>query len=154
MSLILSPETDLFETDAAVLVNTVNCVGVMGKGVALSFKQRWPHLMPPYQKLCSERKILPGTCTYVRMSPETDKISGVLLLATKDHWRNQSQIEWIDSGLAQMAEVISGRQISKVACPWPGCGNGGLNREAVQPLLEKHLSELEKLRPNLSAKCL
>lgn len=135
------PRADMFQQVAYTLVNTVNCVGIMGKGVALGFKQRWPRMIPQYKQMCRDGTITPGSCTIVRLRVRMDEDLTGLFLATKNHWIDPSRIEWIDSALASMSEIINENtgRFGTIAMPWPGCGNGGLERRHVKPLLEKHL---------------
>jgi O-acetyl-ADP-ribose deacetylase (regulator of RNase III) len=130
---------DLFRADAQTLVNTVNCVGIMGRGVALEFKRRFPIMFTDYALRCRRGEVRPGTA-YLYVDPA----SGVRIvnLATKDHWRCGSKLEWIDAGLACLAAHAVEWEITSLALPPPGCGNGGLDWADVRPLVEKHLDGL------------
>lgn len=129
---------NLFESKAQTLVNTVNCVGVMGKGVALSFKKKFPEMYKDYRKLCHDGKMNPGKLTlYKETTP------WVLNFPTKRHWRANSKIEDIELGLIKLAKRYQEWGIKSLAMPALGCGYGGLNWEDVRPLIEKYLSDLE-----------
>lgn len=151
MPVIYAPKQDMFKTGAEVLVNTINCIGVMGKGVALQFRQRYGDaLMVDYRRLCNRGYFQPGRCKFFKMGIESidkknvtpDNIYAILMFATKDHWRDPSKLEWIETGLQDMRKIIELRQLETVAMPWPGCGAGGLKREEVKPLIDKYLGDL------------
>lgn len=125
------PGRDLTADDADLLVNTVNTVGVMGRGVALAFKNRWPVIMPPYRQACSSRALRAGGCMLFRL-PDGRRWAA---LATKAHWRDPSQFPWIETGLTQLAALAAGAGINSIAIPPPGCGNGGLDWSRVEPMV-------------------
>lgn len=120
----------IFDSGCPVLVNTVNCVGVMGRGLALGFKQEFPEMFEEYRELCCLKKIQPGKLWVWRSGLVT-----VVNFPTKDHWRHPSKMEWIDVGLQLLAKCPEG----PVAMPYPGCGFGGLRREDVRPLIDQYL---------------
>ena len=130
----------LFSSHAQVITNTVNCVGVMGKGVALEFKKRHPALFADYQARCAKGAVRVGQ-PYLWEDDRTQ----VLNFPTKDHWRNPSRLEWIDSGLRYLADHYGTLGIHSLAMPPLGCGNGGLSWADVKPLLIKHLGEIPDL---------
>ncbi len=128
---------DLFESHAEVLVNTVNCKGVMGKGIALEFKHRFPDCYPKYKKSCHGGSLKPGGIIYIdRRDLFNNK--DIAHFATKNHWRGKSELQWIDSGLGILIDELSKRHIRSVAMPALGCGLGGLNWNDVKPLVEKY----------------
>ncbi|MEA9773460.1 macro domain-containing protein [Xanthomonas campestris pv. raphani] len=139
---------DMFLTNADAIVNTVNCVGVMGKGVALEFKRRWPENYKLYKKVCDRRELRPGQMlTYDRGSMfESDQPRFLINFPTKDHWRAKSKIEYIESGLDALVDEIKRRSIKSVAVPPLGCGNGGLDWSIVKPLIIRKLSVLSGVR--------
>ena len=129
---------NLFESPAHVLVNTVNTVGVMGKGVAKDFKRLFPDMFHQYQSMCESKRLQIGTL-FLYKSPN----KWVLNFPTKQSWRNPSRVEFIESGLKKLVSIYSDRGISNLAMPLIGCGNGELDwRTQVGPLVEKHLSKL------------
>ncbi|MCI6744776.1 macro domain-containing protein [Stecheria intestinalis] len=130
-------EGDMFKSPAQVLVNTVNTVGVMGKGVALEFKKRYPDMFQAYREVCDKRKLKIGT---LMLFYEPDH--WVLLFPTKENWRNPSRIEYIEAGLAKFRRTYAEKGITSVAFPRLGCGNGELNWSDVQPVMEKFLQDL------------
>jgi O-acetyl-ADP-ribose deacetylase (regulator of RNase III) len=129
--------TSLLESSAQTVVNTVNCVGVMGKGIAHAFKQRYPAMFSAYKKLCDDHLLQPGTLWLWRGGDQW-----VLNFPTKLHWRNPSRIEWIEAGLKKFIAEYEKRGITEISFPRLGCGNGGLNWEDVRPLMERYLTNL------------
>ncbi|MCF8869723.1 type II toxin-antitoxin system antitoxin DNA ADP-ribosyl glycohydrolase DarG [Xanthomonas campestris] len=141
---ILFENGNLFESTSEAIVNTVNCVGVMGKGVALEFKKRWPENYKFYKKACDAGALRPGTLLiFDRNSLLLNPTPRFLInFPTKDHWRAKSRIEYIELGLNALVEDIRRLGISSVAIPPLGCGNGGLDWDLVRPLIVSKLSEL------------
>ncbi|WP_204377182.1 type II toxin-antitoxin system antitoxin DNA ADP-ribosyl glycohydrolase DarG [Xanthomonas nasturtii] len=139
---------DMFLTNADAIVNTVNCVGVMGKGVALEFKRRWPENYKFYKKACDKRELRPGKMlTYDRGSIfDSDRPRFLINFPTKDHWRSKSKIEYIEAGLDALIDEIISRSIKSIALPPLGCGNGGLDWAVVRPLIIQKLSVLSGVR--------
>lgn len=130
---------DITRDPADLLVNTVNCVGVMGAGVALAFKTRWPSVMAPYKAACASKQLQPGQCMLFDL-PDGRLWAG---LATKDHWRNPSRMDWIRTGLNQLAALAAQRGVRRIAIPAPGCGLGGLSWADVRPLVLDSLKDFE-----------
>lgn len=128
---------DIFKSPAQVLVNTVNTVGVMGKGVALEFKKQYPDMFMAYERVCNEKLLDIGTLMLWK-SPE----KWILLFPTKKHWRNPSKIEYIEAGLKKFVDTYLEKGITSIAFPRLGCGNGGLKWTEVQPLMEQYLKKL------------
>lgn len=129
---------NIFESTAEVIVNPVNCVGVMGKGLALEFKNKYPQMFFYYQEACQKRTLTPGRLMLV---DETDK--KILLFPTKVHWRYPSKIDYIKRGIEDFVKNYQNLKIKSVAFPRLGCGLGGLNwNNEVKPLLLKYLSNL------------
>lgn len=122
---------DVTLDDADLLVNTVNAVGVMGKGVALAFRQRWAGIMSPYQAACRSGALTAGGCLLMPLADGRRWAA----LATKDHWRDPSRLEWIASGVATLALRARVAGIRSIAIPPPGCGLGGLRWLDVRPLV-------------------
>jgi O-acetyl-ADP-ribose deacetylase (regulator of RNase III) len=126
---------NLLEANAEALVNTVNCVGVMGKGIALQFKQAFPENFTQYQKACNAELLKPGKMlTYF-----TGSLFGlkyIINFPTKRHWKGKSQLEDIDLGLKSLVEEVRQLEIKSIAIPPLGCGNGGLNWNDVKQRIE------------------
>ena len=136
--MILYVEGDLFQSPAQVLVNTVNTVGVMGKGVALDFKKLFPDMYKQYRLLCEQGKFATGML-WLYKSPN----KWVLNFPTKKHWRNPSKIEYVEAGLKKFVQIYARMGIHSIAFPPLGCGNGQLDFETqVQPLMHKYLRNL------------
>jgi len=132
---------NLLEADAEALVNTVNCVGYMGKGIALQFKQAFPDNFATYQKACRAGEVRPGVMLVV----PTGSMAGpkyIINFPTKRHWRGKSRIEDIESGLEALAREVHERGIASIAVPPLGCGLGGLGWNEVRPRIEHHLGAL------------
>ena len=136
--MILYVQGDLFQSPAQVLVNTVNTVGVMGKGVALQFKRHFPEMYAKYGELCEKGDFNVGSL-WLYKTPN----KWVLNFPTKKHWRQPSRIEYVESGMKKFVETYSSMGIHSIAFPPLGCGNGQLDfRSQVQPLMEKYLQPL------------
>lgn len=129
---------NLLDDDAELLVNTVNCVGVMGKGLALQFARRYPQILSRYREACRTRELRPGAI--LRHPLASGRV--IVSFPTKDDWRNPSRIEWIDTGLATLARSIQRHGHTSAAIPPLGCGLGGLRWADVRPLIERHMGDL------------
>ncbi|MCG7904842.1 MAG: macro domain-containing protein [Candidatus Thiodiazotropha weberae] len=136
---------NLLEAEVEALVNTVNTVGVMGKGIALMFKERFAHNMDEYAQACKKRKVQTGkmfvTETHELMGPKW-----VINFPTKQHWRNPSKLEWIIEGLEDLKRFIIEQQVKSIAIPPLGSGNGGLDWKVVRREIEQHLQDLEEVQ--------
>jgi O-acetyl-ADP-ribose deacetylase (regulator of RNase III) len=131
-------DISVFDSPAQTLVNTVNTVGVMGKGIALIFKQLYPEMYSEYHKLCDEKKFSIGML-YIYRTP--NKI--IVNFPTKNHWRNPSRLGYIETGLKKFIDHYQNYGISSISFPQLGCGNGELDWERqVQPLMERYLKDL------------
>lgn len=136
--MILYVKGNLFQSPAQVLVNTVNTVGVMGKGVALEFKKLYPEMYKEYRKLCEQGQFEIGKL-WLYKSPN----KWVLNFPTKKHWRNPSKTSYIEAGLKKFVESYIDLDIHSIAFPPLGCGNGQLDFESqVKPLMEQYLRNL------------
>lgn len=135
---------DMFEEPTEAIVNTVNCVGVMGKGVALEFKRRWPENFKAYKRLCDDKKLSPGHVFVFDNSSflEPSKHRFLINFPTKDHWRSRSKIEYVRDGLVDLIEKVREMDIKSIAIPPLGCGNGGLDWNEVRPLIEDAAAKL------------
>ena len=130
--------TPLLDSPAQTLVNPVNTVGVMGKGLALAFKQRYPAMYQEYRRLCQQGRLQIGRL-HVYQAP--GKI--IVNFPTKKHWRQPSRIEYIEAGLEAFVTTYQDYDISGVAFPQLGCGYGGLGwKEEVKPVMEQYLKGL------------
>lgn len=130
---------DLFSSRCRTLVCTVNCRGVMGKGIALEFKRRYPAMFEDYRKACRLGMLRPGRL-YLWTEPLLPR--EVLCFPTKDDWRLPSRIEWIEAGLEKFRENAG--RFESVAFPKLGCNNGGLSWTDVRPVMENALAPLSE----------
>lgn len=129
---------DLFESNAQTLVNTVNTVGVMGKGIALGFKKRFPDMYADYQARCERGEVQLGRpYLFRRLVPPW-----IINFPTKGHWRARSRLADVEQGLRYLADHIEEWGVESLAVPPLGCGEGGLEWRVVGPTLYEHLSGL------------
>ena len=148
--MIIRAQGDLLAADVDALVNTVNCVGVMGKGIALQFKRRYPDVFKEYERACKAGEVQIGRMLVV----PTHQMTGprwVIHFPTKKHWRSPSQLDYIDAGLADLCEVIKDLELTSIAVPPLGAGNGGLDWAIVQPRIEDALAALPSVDVRLYA---
>jgi len=130
-------ETDLFASPAQTLVNTVNTVGVMGKGIAKSFKQRYPDMFAEYKRLCDQKSLGIGSLMLWRGADHW-----VLNFPTKTTWRLPSKLSYIEEGLKKLTMSYDDLGITSISFPPLGCGNGNLDWSEVKPLMERYLRDL------------
>lgn len=131
---------NIFNSNAMAIVNTVNCVGAMGKGIALDFKLRYPEMFKEYQKICFKHLLKPG-----QILPYTKSSPIILNFAIKDDWKDPSRVEWIEETLQKFVANYHALGITSVAFPWMGAMNGGLPFEVIQQLTRKYLSKLDDI---------
>jgi O-acetyl-ADP-ribose deacetylase (regulator of RNase III) len=132
---------DLFKSKAQVLVNPVNCVGVMGAGIAKEFKRRFPKMFVAYKKACDEGKLHPGTLMLWKDRESLDRY--VLNFPTKKHWRSKSKLVWIEEGMQFFTKHHKEWNIRSIAFPALGCGKGGLDWKDIKPIFKKYLSDVD-----------
>lgn len=135
---------DILSTDVEALVNTVNCVGVMGRGVALAFKEAFPENYKVYRTACERNEVQPGRM-FVFETGYMANPKYIINFPTKRHWHGKSRIEDIEAGLVALAKEIRDRKIQSIAIPPLGSGLGGLDWREVRPRIERRLSELDEL---------
>lgn len=127
---------NLLNDSSDALVNTVNTVGVMGKGIALQFKQAYPKMFQEYVKSHKIGKLEIGRMHVYQL----DELVGpkyIINFPTKQHWREPSKLEYIEKGLSDLVKIVDELNLQTIALPPLGCGNGGLQWAQVQPLIEK-----------------
>lgn len=151
---------DLFQSGAEALVNPVNCVGVMGKGLALQFKERFPSNFDVYKSVCERNGVKLGrmlVCDYSSSRVVSASWGSVIPCGdgtralprciinfpTKGHWRDKSELRHIEAGLVSLSQCIKDEGIHSIAVPPLGCGLGGLNWYDVRPLIERELGGLD-----------
>lgn len=132
---------NLLDVSADALVNTVNEVGVMGKGIALQFRDAFPDSAREYMEAASEGRVTVGK-VFVTKNPSLLKPHWILHFPTKRHWRQPSELAWIRDGLKDLARILSSKRIHSIALPPLGCGNGGLEWSQVKREIEGALSGL------------
>jgi len=131
---------NIFNTKAMAVVNTVNCVGAMGKGIALEFKLRYPEMFKEYQKICLEKRLRPG-----QILPYRKSNPWILNFAIKDDWKDPSKEEWVEETLSKFRSSYKQLGITSVAFPWMGAMNGGIPIETIKFLTRKYLQDLEDI---------
>ena len=129
---------DIFESKAQVIVNTVNCQGIMGKGLALAFKQKYPNMFKVYQQECRTGKLHIGKPTLYQESTPW-----ILNFPTKDSWRSNSKLEYLQKGLEFFVDHYKNAGIKSIAFPKLGTQNGKLSWDEVGPLMAEYLSQLD-----------
>ena len=131
---------NIFNTKAQVVVNTVNCVGVMGKGIALVYKLRYPKMFDLYQEYCKSNLIGIGKLCLYKGEPDAP---WVLNFPTKFHWKYPSKLEYVEKGLQKFMDTYKNQGIKSIAFPLLGAHNGGLDRDDVYQLMTSYLSKCE-----------
>lgn len=133
---------NLLEAHSEALVNTVNTVGIMGKGIALQFKERFPLNFKIYSAACKKGEVITGKMLVVDEVTFTG-VKTIINFPTKTEWYKKSQYSYIEDGLKDLVNVIREKNIKSIAIPPLGCGNGGLKWEKVKVLIEQYLGSLE-----------
>jgi O-acetyl-ADP-ribose deacetylase (regulator of RNase III) len=136
---------NLLRADTEALVNTVNCVGFMGRGIAAQFKRQFPANFKAYETACKREELVPGRMLVVETGQLTNP-RWIVNFPTKRHWRGKSRIEDIESGLRALVREVRDRGIRSIAIPPLGCGLGGLEWRDVRPRIEHAFAELTEVR--------
>lgn len=132
---------NLLTADVEALVNAVNTVGVMGKGIALQFKQTYPEMFREYARAARDGEVQIGTM-HVWATGATSGLRFIINFPTKRHWRSASRLDDVAAGLPALVEAIERNDIRSVAIPALGCGHGGLDWADVEPLIRQALQPL------------
>lgn len=148
--MITITEGNLLKADAEALVNTVNCVGHMGKGIALQFKKAFPENYEAYRKACAADEVQPGSM-FIYATGTMFKPRYIINFPTKRHWRGKSRYEDIEMGLKALVEDIQRLGIQSVAVPPLGCGLGGLDWQRVRKMIESAFSDVPNIEVHLFA---
>ncbi len=135
---------DILRADVEALVNTVNCVGIMGRGIALQFKNAFPANFKAYDAACARNEVQPGKM-FVFETRELTRPKFIINFPTKRHWRGKSRMEDIDSGLNALVEEVRNRGIRSIAIPPLGSGLGGLNWAEVRPRIVEAFHDVDDL---------
>lgn len=136
--MIIFKDGDIFKDTSEAIVNAVNCVGVMGKGIALKFKENYPNNYTIYKTACDHKEVKIGKMFVYK---ESNKL--IINFPTKEHWRNDSKLEYIEEGLKDLVKVLQSLNIESIAMPAIGCGSGGLNWNRVKKTIEKYLTDVD-----------
>jgi O-acetyl-ADP-ribose deacetylase (regulator of RNase III) len=134
---------NIMDSSAEALVNTVNTVGVMGKGIALQFKQAFPHNFNVYKQACVNGQLTTGKILAVKDSELLLGERLIINFPTKQHWKTPSRYEYVESGLIALVAYLKINPVKSLAMPALGCGNGGLEWQKVKLLIEQHLAGLD-----------
>lgn len=140
--MIKSKTGDLLQSRAEALVNPVNCVGVMGKGLALQFKKKYPFVFDAYRRDCLDGLVKPGVMGIHPISIVPPP-RFVINFPTKRDWRESSRMEDIEAGLTSLAHAVQRLKLQSIAIPQLGCGLGGLLWSDVRPKIEKIFAPLD-----------
>jgi O-acetyl-ADP-ribose deacetylase (regulator of RNase III) len=136
---------DILHADAEAIVNTVNCVGIMGRGIALQFRKAFPENYKAYKAACNRGELQPGKMFVFDLN-RFQHPRFIINFPTKRHWRGKSRIEDIKVGLKALIEEVRRLKIQSIAIPPLGCGLGGLDWDEVRPLIEQAFHELPEAR--------
>jgi O-acetyl-ADP-ribose deacetylase (regulator of RNase III) len=134
---------NIFEAKTQAIVNPVNCKGVMGKGIAITIKIKYPDVFNAYEDDCDRGLYKPGGVRIYRQTSKDKLPMYVVCFATKDHWNEPSNLDWIKVGLSNLAEVIHFNGIKSISLPKLGCGNGKLEWKDVKSLIQEALSDID-----------
>jgi O-acetyl-ADP-ribose deacetylase (regulator of RNase III) len=136
---------DILEADVEALVNPVNTVGVMGAGLALRFKHKYPEMYQEYRVACRQKALDVGYIKVHQLKrlPGVTQPRMVISFPTKRHWQKPSRLEWVDQGLVRLRGTVEALQIRSIAIPPLGCGLGGLNWADVRGLIGERLGDLD-----------
>lgn len=141
---------DLLQSGAEAVINTVNCVGVMGKGIALQFKQAFPRNYDAYRRACDAGEVRLGEM-FVFGTGSMINPRWIINFPTKGHWKAKSRLSDIETGLEDLKRVILENGIRSIAVPPLGCGNGGLDWAEVEPVIRRALGDLDQVDVRLFA---
>jgi O-acetyl-ADP-ribose deacetylase (regulator of RNase III) len=131
---------NIFNTKCQTIVNTVNCVGVMGKGIAFVHRLRYPRMYEEYKEHCKNKLIKIGS---LWLYTKQENAPWILSFPTKFHWKYPSKIEWIEQGLQKFVETYRKKGVTSIAFPLLGTHNGGLDTDEVKKLMDEYLSKCE-----------
>ncbi len=134
---------NLFESKAEAYVNTVNTVGVMGKGIALQFKKLFPNNFKKYKELCDKKEFNIGQLLVIKDQNTITGEKTIINFPTKKHWKSPSEYEYIESGLNDLVKIINEYKIKSIAIPPLGSGNGGLQWSKVKSIIKEKLESIE-----------
>ena len=140
MANIVEIRGNIFESSCQTIVNTVNCVGVMGKGIAFEYKNRYPEMYQAYVDVCNKNQLSPGLLFLWKQTTPW-----ILNFPTKDHWKHPSKIAYVENGLKKFVDTYLQRGVTSVAFPTLGTSSGGLEWENVRKIMYQYLEPLHNL---------
>lgn len=132
---------NIFDSQCQTIVNPINCVGVMGKGLALEMKNLYPNMFDKYKEYCEKGFINIGKLWLYKHSDE----KWILNFPTKIHWKHNSEYDFIEEGMKKFVETYQDKGIKTIAFPLLGCGNGGLDKDIVLQIITKHLIKCDNI---------
>jgi O-acetyl-ADP-ribose deacetylase (regulator of RNase III) len=135
---ITTKKGNIFATECQTIVNTVNCVGVMGAGIAYEFRLRYPQMYEKYRELCKEKKLNIGLLWLYRDEPDK---KWVLNFPTKYHWKYESKVEYLQKGLQKFLDTYKEKGITSIAFPLLGASNGGIPEDVSLEVMNKYLNK-------------
>lgn len=136
----MTSNNNIFDSDCDAIINTINCVGVMGGGLAAKFRARYPAMNDSYQEACARGKVEVGKMWHWW---EPDEQRWLINFPTKDDWRDPSELKYVEDGLIDLRKVCADLHLTSLAIPALGCGLGGLDWDAVEPLIHYYLDDLD-----------
>lgn len=136
---------DIFSSECQTLVNPINCVGVMGSGLALDFKTLHPNMFNTYKDLCSKNLISIGKLWLYKYMIDEDTERCILNFPTKYHYKDSSRYEYIEDGLKKFASTYKDKNIKSIAFPMLGCGLGGLDKDIILDMMLRYFSKCDDL---------
>lgn len=139
MSNLTFKKGNIFSSDKQTIVNTINCVGVMGKGIALGFRLRYPEMFERYKELCKSKQIVIGKLWLYKLPQEGSQ--WVLNFPTKKHWKYPSRMEYLEAGLQKFVDTYEEKGITSIAFPLLGAHNGGLDKIEVLDMMHSYLEK-------------
>jgi O-acetyl-ADP-ribose deacetylase (regulator of RNase III) len=142
--MIETTKGDLLEAPAEALVNTVNTMGVMGKGIALQFRQAFPEMYCAYEKACQRGEVRLGKVNVFDLGALVGGPRWIINFPTKGNRRSRSRLADVETGLADLVVRVRKLRIQSIAVPPLGCGNGGLDWKEVRPRIEQAFAALEQ----------
>lgn len=143
--MIIETTGNLLKADAEALVNAVNIVGVMGKGLALQFREAFPECFKSYKAACQTGELTTGKM-HIFATKHATNPRYIINFPTKRHWRDKSRLEDIESGLQALVQTVKDCKINSIAVPPLGCGNGGLDWNTVSPLIRSAFQQAPDVR--------
>ena len=132
--MICNLKGNILTQETPVIVNPVNCVGVMGKGLALQMKHKFPGIFKEYQSLCRYGNLQPGRVAFCRTLVDLPEY--IVFFPTKNDWRQPSELSYIEKGLEDLMKLLTFLEEPSISIPALGCGEGGLDWSIVKPLIE------------------